>query len=58
MDMYWSIDRCGWAPCEGRHDVVATPWSVRDDEPDDQPEVDVVPDLPRPREAAPARVEA
>ena len=54
MDVYWSIERCGWAPCHGRHDALATPWSVRDDEPDLGP----VPDLPLQRDAAPAPAEA
>ena len=28
--MYWSVERCGWAPCRGGHEVVATPWHVED----------------------------
>ena len=53
-DVYWSIDRCGWAPCHAGHDAPGTGWSVRDDEPDVAP----APDLPRQREDAPAPAEA
>ena len=28
MDVYWSIERCGWVPCKGPADPLATPWSL------------------------------
>jgi hypothetical protein len=54
MDVYWSIERCGWVPCDGRHDLIGTAWSVRDEDPEPVP----APDLPLQREAAPAPAEA
>lgn len=47
MDVYWSIERCGWVPCRGPADPLATPWSVAA-EPEDEP--GPVPDLPLQRD--------
>jgi hypothetical protein len=50
-DMYWSVEKCGWAPCRGGHEVVATPWDVED-------AVAPSPPLPQQRVEEPARADA
>jgi hypothetical protein len=50
-DMYWSIERCGWAPCRGGHEAVATTWDV-----DDEGATPAV--LPQQRVEEPARADA
>ena len=49
--MYWSIERCGWAPCRGGHEVVATPWHVDE-------ERTPAPAVPQQRTEEPARADA
>ena len=44
MDVYWSIERCGWVPCHGAVEPVATTWE-RDESRSPAP----VPELPRQR---------
>jgi hypothetical protein len=29
VDVYWSVQQCGWVPCPARPDPLTTPWSVR-----------------------------
>lgn len=53
MDVYWSIERCGWVPCRGPQDPLATPWSVPSAEPAPGP----VPDLPHQRAVEPMAAE-
>ena len=43
MDVYWSIEHCGWVPCTGPAEPQATTWLVP------QPEARPVPDLPQQR---------
>jgi hypothetical protein len=50
-DMYWSIERCGWAPCRGGHQAVLTPWHAEEDPPV------VLPDVPQQRVDEPALAE-
>ena len=50
MDVYWSIERCGWVPSRGPQDPLATPWSLAAAP---EPEAVPVPDLPVQRETAP-----
>ena len=54
MDVYWSIERCGWVPCRGPVDPLATPWGLAATP---APEPDPVPDLPHQRAVRPAPVE-
>ena len=44
MDVYWSIERCGWVPSRGPQDPLATPWSLAS-----EPEQAPAPDLPHQR---------
>ena len=53
MDVYWSVERCGWVPSRGPQDPLATPWSL----PDTEAEPGPVPDLPLQRAEQPAAVE-
>jgi hypothetical protein len=48
-DMYWSIERCGWAPCQGERAVSLTPWDA---------EETPAPPLPQQRLDEPAPVDA
>jgi hypothetical protein len=54
MDVYWSIERCGWVPCRAPADPLATPWSVAAAP---APEPEPVPDLPHQRPTGPVPVE-
>jgi hypothetical protein len=47
-DMYWSIERCGWVPCHGRHEAQATTWDAPEDD---------LPVLPQQRVVEPAPAE-
>lgn len=47
MDVYWSIERCGWVPCTGSPDPLATTWPVTA-----EPEAPPVPEVPQQRSDA------
>jgi hypothetical protein len=49
VDVYWSIERCGWVPCRGPADPVATTWPL-----EAEPEVATIPELPQQRSDAKA----
>lgn len=46
MDVYWSIERCGWVPCRGPRDSLGTPWWRVEREPEREPEPGPAPDVP------------
>jgi hypothetical protein len=33
MDVYWSIDVCGWVRCPAPPDALATPWARDEPQP-------------------------
>lgn len=45
MDVYWSVQLCGWTRCPAAPDPLATPWSAREVEPE-------LIHVPPPRQAA------
>ena len=50
MDVYWSVERCGWVPCQGPAEPPATTWTV-------EAEALQVGDLPQQRSDEPVPVE-
>ena len=54
MDVYWSIERCGWVPSRGPAEPLATAWSMAAPP---VPEPGPVPDLPLPRSEQPVPAE-
>ncbi len=44
MDVYWSIEHCGWVPCRGPADPLATTWPV-----EAEPEAAPVAEVPQQR---------